>query len=164
VSDTTEADSDKLLQATCEAIVQAVATAIDAEPQQNLQQIRMPEGAEVGRQINIDATEKGGLANRCRLSILNSEFAPAGEVVRIEFEHDKQSKYGVHEVYSVQSVRRRANGLVLLENFLAETREGVREEDFRPIMSEAYARKTVLREVEDWARYRAWQRQEAKKH
>jgi hypothetical protein len=50
--------------------------------------------------------------------------------------------------------------LVLLENFLADDPQLVREEDFRPILSEAYAQQTVLKSVQDWARYRAWQRQE----
>lgn len=156
-------NDDQLLQATCEEIVTVIAQSIEAEPVQSRQVMRLPAGAEVGHQIGIDATEKGGLLNRCRISILNVDAAPAGEAARIEYEHDKQGKFGVRRVYSIQSVRRRYGGLVLLENFLAESPEMVREEDFRPIESEAYARTTVLKAVQDWARYRAWQLQEAHK-
>jgi hypothetical protein len=159
-----KAGDDQLLPATCEAIVAAVLQAIDAESVGDLQSIRIPGGPEVGRQVTIDATEEGDRMNRCQLSIFNSDRAPAGEAARIEFEHDKQGKFGVHRVYSVQSVRRRGNDLVLLENFLAENEQAVREEDFKPILSETYARQTVLKSVHDWAKYRAWQRQEAKKH
>ena len=102
--------------------------------------------------------------NRCRLSFLNPDLAPDGEIVRIEYEHDKQGKYGVHRVYSVQSVRRQGRTLVLLENFLAENVQTVREEDFRPILSEAYAQETVLKSVRDWTGYRAWQLQSGGKH
>jgi len=154
--------NDELLQETAEAIVTTIAEAIDGE-KGNVQVVHLPNGPEVGRQITIDATEKGGLKNMCRLSFLNPDIAPDGEVVRMEFEHDKQGSYGVHEVYSVQSVRRINRKLVLMENFLAENVHAVREEDFRPILSEAYAKQTVLKSVQDWTRFRKWQRQTAGK-
>jgi hypothetical protein len=154
---------DQLLQATCESIVTAAAKAIDAEPAGKASNLRLPEGPMVGRQITIDATEKDGPANICRLSVMDPALAPAGEVVRIEYEHDKQGKFGLQRVYSIQSVRQKAGELVLMENFLAESASQVREADFRPIHSEAYAQETVLKTLEDWTRYRAWQLQEARK-
>ncbi len=154
---------DNITQETIGAIVTEVASAIDAEGAQGTLPFKAPGGPEVGRQVMIDATEKDGLMNRCRFSILNPELAPAGEVARIEYEHDKQGQFGVRRVYSVQSVRKNLSGLVLMENFLAESAATVREADFRPISSEAYARATVLSSVQNWARYRAWQRQEAAK-
>jgi len=63
----------------------------------------------------------------------------------------------------VQSVRRWGGKLVLLENFMAESPATVREEDFKPIVSEAYGRGGVLKSVHDWVLYRAWQLQEARK-
>ena len=155
--------TDQLLQQTCEEIVTAIATVIDAEPAASKKVLRLPDGPELGRQISIDATEPGGPANTCRMSILNTELAPAGEVARIEYEHERQGKYGIHKVYSVQSVRRQAGRLVLLENFLADNPALVREADFRPIASEAYAKKSVLKSVNDWSLYRAWQLQETRR-
>ncbi len=156
--------TDQLLPTTCQTIVDEVERAVQAEIAQNVQSVLLPGGVAVGKQIVIDATEKTGRVNRCRFSLLNPDRAPAGEVVRIEFEHDKEGKFGVHRVYSVQSVRRVNGVLVLLENFLADDATLVREEDFRPILSESYAQRTVLKSVQDWAKYRAWQRQEAAKH
>lgn len=156
-----ETSSDKLLRSTCERIVTIIAGAIDTEPEANRKILMVPGGIKVGQQITIDATEPGGLMNVCRLSILNVHEAPAGEVARIEYEHDKQGKFGAHRVFSVQSVRRVGDDLVLLENFLALSPEAVREEDFRPIGSEKYAQ-TVVKSLEDWTRYRAWQLQNAR--
>jgi hypothetical protein len=154
------AEADGLLQATCEAIVTEIAQAVDAEPGATRKALRVPGGPEVGWQIKIDATEKGGHMSICRMSILDVNSAPEAEAARIEYEHDKEGKFGVHRVYSVQSIRRRGDELILMENFLADSPATVREEDFRPISSEAYAQKTVLKCVSDWARYRAWQLQE----
>jgi hypothetical protein len=154
---------DKLLQTTCEKIALTVEHAIAAEPAGTVRGVHIPDGPQVGRQLTIDATEEKGLTNRCRLSFLDPSVAPAGEVVRIEYEHDKEGKYGVHRVYSVQSVRRRGRELVLLENFMAEDSQTTREEDFRPILSESYAQETVLKSVQDWTKFRAWQRQQGKK-
>ncbi len=159
----TASAQDQLLPATCEAIVAAVQAVVAAEPMKNIQAVVLPNGTAVGQQLVIDATGKDGRVNRCRLSMLNPDMAPAREVVRMEFEHDKDGKFGVHRVYSVQSVRRVNLDLVLLENFMADSPETVREEDFRPILSEAYVRKTVLKAVEDWSNYRAWQRQQGGK-
>ncbi|HVQ43679.1 MAG TPA: hypothetical protein VMT30_01805 [Candidatus Saccharimonadia bacterium] len=155
-------EPDEILQATCQEIVTLVATAIDAESSGELRVMRLPGGAEVGRQMTIDATESGGRMNRCHLSILNADTAPAEEVVRIEYEHDKQGKFEQRRVYSVQSVRRRGGKLVLLENFIAENPETVREEDFRSITSDSYAR-TAVKSVQDWTRYRTWQLQQTRK-
>jgi hypothetical protein len=91
--------------------------------------------------------------NVCRLSLLDPDLAPAGEVVRIEYEHDKQTSHGISRVYSIQSIRGRAGELVLLENFLAAAPGEVRETDFRPIQSERYAQQTVLSTLKDWTRY-----------
>ena len=150
---------DQLLQPTCAAIVEEIARAVDLEPNKFRQILRVPDGPELGRQISIDATEKDGPMNICRLAILNVDLAPAGEVARIEYEHERQGKFGMRRVYSIQSVRRQGGQLVLLENFLAEGPTAVREADFKPITSESYARSTVLKSVQDWARYRAWQLQ-----
>ena len=73
--------------------------------------------------------------------------------MRLEYDHDKQGKFEVRRVYSIQSVRRVRGELVLLENFLAENSSDVREADFRPVLSESYARATVLSTVQDWIRY-----------
>ena len=154
---------DDITQETVGAIVTEVAGAFDAEGAQGTLPFKAPDGPEIGRQFMIDATEKDGLMNRCRFSILDPELAPGGEVARIEYEHDKQGKFGVRRVYSVQSVRKNLAGLVLMENFLADAASSVREADFRQIGSEAYARATVLKSVQDWVRYRAWQRQETGK-
>jgi hypothetical protein len=154
---------DQLLQETCQTIVTAAAQAIDAEPASRTSSLRLPGGPVVGKQITIDATEKGGLLNMCRLAVLDPEVAPEGEVARIEYEHDKQTKFGAQRVYSIQSVRRKGGELVLLENFLAETPTTVREEDFRPIQSEKYAQETVLATLQEWTHFRAWQLQEMRK-
>jgi hypothetical protein len=146
-----------LLQATCEQIVLTVAQAVDAEGGRGVMDLRIPGGPVVGRQVTIDATEQGGLANKCRLTILNIDLAPEGEAARVEYEHDKQTKFGLQRVYSVQSVRRRNGQLELLENFLANVSNQVREADFRPIQSESYAQKTVLGTLKDWVNYREWQ-------
>ncbi len=157
------ANSDQLLPETVQAIVTAAAQAIDAEPADRTVSLRVPGGLVVGKQITIDATEKDGLANICRLAVLNPDLAPENEVARIEYEHDKQGKFGTRRVYSIQSVRRRGGELVLLENFLATNAAAVREEDFRPIQSEKYAQETVLATITEWAHFRAWQLQEARK-
>jgi len=155
--------SDQLLQATVQAIVTAVSAAVDAEPRPGVVSLSIPGGPAVGRQITIDAThapQTEGLHNICRLSVLDPDLAPAGEMARLEYEHDKQTKFGLQRVYSIQSVRRYGADLVLLENFLAENAASVREEDFRPIESEAYAQGTVLATVQEWVHYRAWQLQQ----
>jgi hypothetical protein len=148
----------------CWAIVDAVATVIGAEPPTGVRPLRLPNGQEVGRQIMIDATQADGLMNRCRMMILNADLTPMAEAARIEYEHDKQGKFGVRRVYSVQSVRRERGIMTLVENFLAEDSRSVREEDFRPITSAEYARQTVLKSVQDWANYRAWQLRTGAKH
>jgi hypothetical protein len=145
-------------KATAEEIVRAIATVIEAEPTGNRHMLRLPGGPQVGQQISIDATEAGGLLNKCRLSVLNVDTAPEAEAARVEYFHQKQGKFGVRTVYSVQSVRRRNGALVLLENFLAENPETVREQDFELIASADYAQ-TVLNSIKDWAKYRAWQLQ-----
>ena len=157
-----EAANDQITQATCEAIVSAIAVAVESEIPSRVVSMRLPDGGIVGKQLVIDATEPGGRANMCRIGLLNPDIAPEGEAVRIEFEHDRQTKFGVQRVYSIQSLRRQAGRLVLMENFLAQEPKDVREEDFRPITSEVYAKTTVLKTVQDYARYRAWQLQEAR--
>jgi hypothetical protein len=156
-------EHDQLLQATCEAIVQAAASAVDAEPPTLAKQMNLPGVGLVGKQITIDATGEDGLLNMCRMSVLNPDVAPEGEIVRMEFEHEKEGKFGKQMVYSIQSVRRRAGQFVLLENFLAERPEEVREEDFRQIESESYAQETVLKTLKDWAGFRRWQLQGGRK-
>lgn len=159
-------DQDRLLQETCQAIVRVAAGAIDAELVGRTAMMRVANGPVVGKQIMIDATnatEKDGLLNTCSIAVLNPELAPEGEVVRIEYEHDKQTKFGVQRVYSIQSVRRRGGELVLLENFLAPNAAAVREADFRQIHSESYAQETVLKSLQEWAHFRAWQLQEMRK-
>jgi hypothetical protein len=151
--------NDPVLQTTCNDIVTLIAEAIDREPAGNRQAMSLPGGGVIGQQITIDAAEEGKM-NRCRFSILDVNQSPAGEVARIEYVHDKQGKFEVRRVYSIQSVRRQAGGLTLLENFLALGPDSVREEDFRPIRSEAYAQTVVLKAVRDWAHWRQWQLQE----
>ena len=155
-------EKDKLLQATCDRIVLMVAQAVDDEHGQGTQDLRIPNGPVVGRQITIDATEQGGLMNKCRLTILNTDLAPAGEAARLEYEHDKETTHGTQRIYSIQSVRKRNGQLELLENFLATSPETVREADFRPIQSESYAQSTVLGTLKDWVNYRTWQLQQGK--
>lgn len=153
-------NQDKLLQATCEAIVTAVATALDAEPPGMAQLIKSTDGSMIGKRIMIDATDraKDGMLNLCRLTILEPDSSPVHEVARIEYAHDEEGKFGKHQVYSVQSVRRNAVGeLVLLENFLADDENHVRDADFQLIHSEEYAQKTVLATIKDWLTYREWQ-------
>lgn len=152
-------NSDQQLQSFCEKIITKVAESIDKEPDEAKLTLRVPGGPEIGQQIRVDATDAQGLKNICVLSILNVNLSPASEVARIENERERQGKFSVQAVYSVQSIRRQAGRLVLLENFIAEGPATVREEDFRVISSEQYA-KSVLQSVEDWARYRAWQLQE----
>lgn len=148
---------DQITQATITELITQIAQIIDGEGGQS-EVVRNATGQEIGRQVVIDAGEKG-LANMCRLTILNPDLAPAGEAVRIEFEHDKQGTYETRRIYSVQTVRRVNNQLELKENFLADSIEDVREQDFRPIRSEEYARSVVLKSIQDWAKFRAWQRQ-----
>ena len=152
-------DHDKLLQATCEAIVTAAAQCVDAEPDTGAVALQLPNQTIVGKQITIDAGEKAA-HNICRIAVLNADLAPEGEVTRIEFEHDKQTSHGMQRVYSIQSIRRKRGVLVLMENFLAENAAGVREADFRPIESESYAQETVFKTLQEWAHYRAWQLQQ----
>lgn len=141
----------------CEQIVAAISKSMNAENPAAVQIMRIPGGPEVGRQFMIDAPKEDGLMNRARLSLMNPDLAPAGEVARIEYESDKQGRFGVKRVYSIQSVRRHGSDLELLENFLAESAATVREDDFRPIESAEYARDTVLKSVQSWVDYRAWQ-------
>jgi hypothetical protein len=148
----------------CWQIVDVISTAIGAEPPTTVQPLRLPNGQEVGRQIMIDATQADGLMNRCRMMILNADLTPTAEAARIEFEHDKQGTFGVRRVYSVQSVRRERGVMTLVENFLAESARSAREEDFRPITSAQYARDTVLKSVQDWVNYRAWQLRSGRMH
>ena len=156
-------ESAQQYQHTCGEIVRAIAIVVDRAMPDNRKIVRIPDGPEVGQQITIDATEPAGLLNRCRLSILNVDLAPAGEAARIEFEHDKKSAFETRRVYSVQSVRRMDGELVLLENFIADSPKTVREADFREIASPAYARTTVLKSLQDWIRFYEWQLQEARK-
>ncbi len=76
----------------CQEIITTIAAAIEAEPAENRATIKLPSGTEVGQQIVIDASEKGGLLSLCRLSILNVDLAPAGEAARIEFEHENHGR------------------------------------------------------------------------
>jgi hypothetical protein len=156
-------EHDRLLQETCEAIVMAVAAAIDSEPPARVSVMSLPGGGAVGKQITIDITEPDKPLNLCRLAMLDGDVAPEGEVARIEYEHEKPGKFGTVRIYSIQSVRKQAGRLVLLENFLASSPQEVREQDFRPIESESYAQTTVLKTLQDWARYRLWQIQQGKK-
>jgi hypothetical protein len=152
-------DGDRLLQSTLEQIVATVNQAVAAEAPGAVIPMQVPGGPAVGRQVTIDATEKDGPMNRCRLSALDPGLAPAGEAVRVEYEHDKTTSSGQIRVYSIQSVRRQGGQYVLMENFLADDATTVREADFRSITSEAYAQQTVLKSLEEWVQYRAWQRQ-----
>ena len=117
----------------------------------------------VGKQVTIDATENEGLLNLCRIGVLNPDMAPEGEIIRIEYLHDKETRFDTQRVYSIQSVRRKGAELVLFENFLADKPENVREADFRPIVSETYAQQSVLTTLKDWASWRGWQLQAAGK-
>lgn len=156
--------ADELELETCQAIVTTAAQAIDAELPGHATDLRLADNPTViGRQITIDATEKGGLLNRCRVAVLDPAMAPEGELVRIEYEHEKAGASGPQRVYSAQSVRKRAGNLILMENFLATDAQHLREEDFRPIHSEAYGRTTVLATLQEWTHFRAWQIQELKK-
>ncbi|GAC1371551.1 MAG: hypothetical protein NVSMB39_5400 [Candidatus Saccharimonadales bacterium] len=147
----------------CQEIITIIAGAVDAESAQDRQVISTPGGTEVGQQIVLDAAEATGLMNLCRLSILNVDIAPAGEAARIEFEHEKQTPEGKKRVYSVQSVRRVDGKLVLLENFMAHSAKNVREADFSEISSETYARDTIMKSLQEWVKFRAWQLQESGK-
>jgi hypothetical protein len=155
-------EHDRLLQATCDVIVREAAQAIDATPPGQALVMKTPDGQAVGKQITIDASETKGQHNICRLAVLNAELAPAGEVTRIEYEHDKQTKYGTTRVYSIQSVRMRGGKLVLMENFLADSPAQVREQDFEPIESESYAQQTVWKTLQEWTHYHRWQMQQQK--
>lgn len=152
---------DELLQETCQMIITTVAEAIDREPPGRVTVLN--EGGVVGKQIVLDASEQAGRYNLCRLAVLDVDTSQFGEAARIEFEHDKDTKFGVQRVYSIQSVRKKAGKFFLLENFLATGPESVREADFRPIMSESYAQETVLKTLRDWTRYRQWQLQHPNK-
>jgi hypothetical protein len=153
-----EGAAGQLLQATCEAIVNEAMQAVDGEPASLIKTMLGPEGKPIGRQMTIDATEgEKGLLNMCRIAVLNPDVAPAGEIVRIEFEHEKEAQFEYLLIYSVQSLRRKNGKYVLLENFLADGPESVRESDYHEVLSEAYAQKTVLSTLRDWARFRGWQ-------
>lgn len=153
-------EHDRLLQATCQEIVKVVGEVISWGPAGAVASMHAAGDFEVGRQTTIDATEKGGLMNICRFSILNPDVVPNEEVARLEYEHDKQGKLGLIRAYSIQSVRRKSGELVLMENFLADDPTRVREADFRPVQSEAYAQQTVLATAREWAQYRKWQLQQ----
>jgi hypothetical protein len=155
-------EHDQLLQATCELIVTTAARCLDAEPETGLTGLALPEGKIVGKQITLDASE-GKAHNICRISVMDPIYAPGAEVARIEYEHDKETKHGLTRVYSIQTVRKRAGELILMENFLADSPTAVREADFRPIESESYAQETVLKTLQEWTHYRAYQLQEAHK-
>jgi hypothetical protein len=158
------AGADQVLQSTCEKIVTMIAQTIDAEPAGGVTSLRLPEGPVIGRQMTIDASDRDkegklNALNLCRISMLNSDLAPEAEVARLEYEHDRLDQFGMQRVYSVQTIRRRAGQLVMFENFLAGRPEAVREQDFRPIHSEAYAQE-MMKEVGQWTRYRAAQLEE----
>lgn len=155
-------DEQRLMQSTCEEMVAMIRGAAAAEPPSNVTTLQVPNGPVVGKQFTIDATEPKGPMNRCRLSIMDPVVAPAAEAARLEYEHEKAVPSGVIHVYSIQSVRQQAGRYVLLENFLAERPEAVREQDFRPISSADYAQ-TVLKGLESWVKYRAYQLQQSKK-
>lgn len=148
---------DQLLQDTCRQIVTMVAELIDSEHQNRVKRLVLDSGIEYGRQILIDAAEGSAMMNVCRLTILVTDLNPEAEVVRIEYEHDKKTNYGTERAYSVQSVRQHGRTLQLLENFLADAPEHVREADFRPILSETYAQESVLKSLRQWTQYRSWQ-------
>jgi len=156
-------EQDRLLQGTCQAIVDVVGQTLNSEPADGVVELRLPNGAIAGKQMNINASEKDGGANLCRLSVLDSVVAPQAELVRIEYEHEKKTDRGKRQVYSIQSVRRAGRELELMENFLAESPQSIREEDFRPITSEQYAQQTVLASLEEWTHFRAWQLNELKR-
>jgi hypothetical protein len=145
------------IESICEAIVKAIAELLNMEPPSHLVAVRLANGVVAGRQVSIDATEKGGLLNRCRLSGFDPIVAPAGEVARIEYEDEKSVAGETIRVYSIQSVRMRGGKYVLLENFLAQGPAAVREQDFRSVTSDVYAQQTVLGTVQDWVRYREYQ-------
>lgn len=148
---------DQLLQDTCKMIVTTVAEAIDHETTAHVTRLNLDTGIEYGRQIVINVAQPDGLLNVCRLTVLNATLNQEGEVARIEYEHDKQTKFGPERSYSVQSVRRKGTEYILMENFLADAPEHVREADFRPILSDSYAQETVLKTLREWTRYRSWQ-------
>jgi hypothetical protein len=154
-------EHDSLLQGTCQAIVDVVGEAVGGEPAGGVVPVNMHDGQIIGKQITIDASEKEGKLNLCRLSMLDSAVAPEAELVRMEYEDEREGKSGKHQVYSVQRVRQVGRELRLEENFLAESAMQVRDEDFRPITSDQYAQKTVLATVVEWAHFRAWQIQES---
>jgi hypothetical protein len=148
---------DQLLQETCRAIVTAVAEALDHDIPGHVTRLGLDSGIEYGRQLVIDAAGSDGLLNLCRLTVLNPTLDATGEVIRIEYEHDKQTKFGSERSYSLQSIRRKNNDFVLVENFLADAPEHVREADFRPILSNSYAEETVLGTLRQWVQFRQWQ-------
>ncbi len=148
---------DELTQEVCAEILALIQQAIETENPRTVSVVRIPNGPEVGRQITINAAEENGPANQARLSLLNADLAPAGEAARVEYEHDKPGKFGMRRVYSVQSIRRVRGKLELLENFMAQDAQSVREEDFRAIESGAYGRETVLKSLASWVDYRAAQ-------
>lgn len=151
-------NQDKLLQATCEAIVTLVAETLDAEPAGSAEILRAQQGPILGKRLMINATGEDKMLNLCRISMLDEALSPTREVVRIEYAHDKEGKFGKQQVYSVQRVRRNAlNELELDENFLAADENHVRDADFQPIHSEEYAQKTVLGTLRDWVKFRKWQ-------
>jgi hypothetical protein len=156
------AADDRLMQSTCEEMVALLRGAFAAEPPGNVTTLQVPNGPVVGKQFTIDATETDGLMNRCRLSLMDPVTAPASEAARFEYEHEKESGNDIIEVYSIQSLRQQAGKYVFLENFLAEQPETVREQDFRPISSAAYAQ-TVLKGLEGWIKFRAYQLQQGGK-
>lgn len=147
----------------CKEFVTVVARAIDAEPAGTRATVRLPHGAEVGQQIVIDITEADKLLNRCKLSIKDVNLAPAGEAARVEYEHDKATPSGTRRVYSVQSVRQIDGQLRLYENFMSNESNAVREEDFQEISSVTYAQDTLLKTLNGWVNYRAWQLQQERK-
>lgn len=155
--------SSQTQTATCRQIIELVESAVRLD-RARVTRVHIPSGMEVGQQLTIDATEQGGLLNQCRLSLLDVKVAPDNEVVRIEYEHDKAGKPQPHRVYSVQSVRRRGDAFVLLENFIADNPATVREADFRSIPAEAYAHDTVLKTLSDWVEFYRWQLQNARRH
>jgi hypothetical protein len=157
-----KSSADEILPETATEIVKTVTEAVDSEAPGRTEVVKSDTGQILGRVLVIDATEKkkGALFNLCRLSVLNDNMNETGEVVRLEYEHDKDTKYGNQRIYSVQSVRRQGGKFVLLENFLAESPETVREADFKPISSESYAQQTVLSTLRDWTKFRLWQRKQ----
>lgn len=145
------------LDQTVAAIVEQIKTLFAAEPGTGVAPIRSADSRVIGQTLTIDGMGPDKLQNICRLTLFQEGVAGFDEVARIEYQDEKLAGDTKFQAYSITKIKRQGDRFVMVENFLAESPEKVREEDFRLVTSGEYAYGTVLGTLKNWAAYRSGQ-------